>query len=648
METIRTSGSALSKTRQAMIIASLFLLAQAYTVSAHAGSTAGTPQSENLNNWTICWDGVEYRADGNANSESTLALSCKPNVNVSLGQGGYAVLTALLLVNAPAYPANQYDVDIMGPLNDTVFCAQLGQDVMVLVTELPTGNACMSSVHVEDKLKPILVCTSDTLPCNVDIPSINFESFIESVSDNCDPDPTLWFSYTIQNLPCNSNGFTQLISVIWTATDQSGNSSTCQDIIYLKKPQISQIMFPANITVSCVNVNIDPSVTGEPTFNGEPISSTCQIIVFHTDQVIPMCNGSQKILRLWTVMDWCTSGQMTHVQEILIRDNVPPVLICPNNVTVNAGLNGCTAKYTLPFPSVSDACSSPNMIDIDFFVSGVPGIYSPGDMVILGVGITVITVRATDPCANSTMCSYRVTVRDNTPPTIICPGNVTVDCNASTAPSNTGTAIAIDICDATPTITYSDVTVATVNCAVGYIIMRTWKATDHSGNMSTCMQTIVLTDNTPPVITCPANLTIACTASTAPANTGTATASDHCDATPTVTFTDISIGAGCPQEQTIKRTWKATDDCGNSSTCVQTIFVDDNLAPVISCPPNVSIECSASTDPAITGTATATDNCDTTPNITFSDVSNPTGPQEFTITRTWQATDDCGNSSTCI
>ncbi|MEP6795443.1 MAG: hypothetical protein ABJB16_14025, partial [Saprospiraceae bacterium] len=331
METLRNSGSYLSKKGCLVMAASFFLFVQ--SLSATTDRKIDVPNANEAKSWTICWDGMEKNIFDVSENASELALSCKPNVNVSLGLGGYAVLTALTLVNAPG-PANQYDVDIMGPLNDTVFCAQLGQDVMVVVTEIATGNSCMSTVHVEDKLKPTLVCTSDTLPCNVDIPSINFESLIEAVYDNCDPDPDLWFAYTIQNLPCNPNGFTQVINVTWTATDQSGNSSTCVDVVYLKKPQISQIMFPANITVSCVNANIDPSVTGEPTYNGEPISSTCQIIVYHSDQVVPMCNGSQKILRLWTVMDWCNSGTMTHVQEIRIIDNIPPVIICPNNVTV--------------------------------------------------------------------------------------------------------------------------------------------------------------------------------------------------------------------------------------------------------------------------------------------------------------------------
>ncbi|HEY3387386.1 MAG TPA: HYR domain-containing protein, partial [Saprospiraceae bacterium] len=601
-----------------------------------------------LTSWNL-YGTTSLEDDSEINVEvAPVALSCIPEINISLGLGGFAVLDALTLVNAPDYPAFQYEVDIMGPLNDTVFCAQLGQEVMVVVTEIPTGNSCMSTVFVEDKLRPTLVCLSDTLPCNIDIQSINFEDYIETATDNCDDDPTLWYSYVIQNLPCNPHHFTQQILVTWTATDDSGNSATCQDIIYLKKPALGQIVFPPNISISCVNANTDPSNTGEPTFNGEPIGLTCQLIVFHTDQVIPMCNGAMKILRTWTVRDWCTSGMVTRVQEILVVDNTPPVLTCPANLTINAGPGVCTTKYTLPLPVVTDLCATPNQIDIDFFVYGIPGIYSPGQMVTLGLGTTTITIRATDPCGNSSTCNYVVTVRDNTPPVLICPPSVTVGCSASTAPSNTGTATAYDICDSSPDITYSDITVATTDCALGYIITRTWTATDNSGNSISCMQMITLTDNTPPVITCPVNVTISCTASTAPAATGTATASDDCDDVPAITFSDVTAAGGCPQDRIINRTWRATDDCGNSSTCLQQIFIEDNVPPVITCPPDVTINCEDSTAPSNTGLATASDNCDPNPILTFSDVNVPAGPHTYTINRTWTATDHCGNSSTCL
>ena len=91
---------------------------------------------------------------------------------------------------------------------------------------------------------------------------------------------------------------------------------------------------------------------------------------------------------------------------------------------------------------------------------------------------------------------------------------------------------------------------------------------------------------------------------------------------------------------TITRTWVATDACGNSNTCAQTIVVEDSAAPIISCPMDVTIQCSGSTDPMSTGNATASDNCDISPLVTFSDVTaGGTCPQGVAITRTWVATD---------
>lgn len=102
-----------------------------------------------------------------------------------------------------------------------------------------------------------------------------------------------------------------------------------------------------------------------------------------------------------------------------------------------------------------------------------------------------------------------------------------------------------------------------------------------------------LDDDVDPVFTfCPANITIECDESTLPANTGTATGSDNCDSTPSVTYDDTPAAGGCPQEGTITRTWTVTDDCGNSdSSCVQVITIEDTTDPEIDCPPDATIEC---------------------------------------------------------
>ncbi|MHC4697992.1 MAG: hypothetical protein ACYTFA_14765, partial [Planctomycetota bacterium] len=83
------------------------------------------------------------------------------------------------------------------------------------------------------------------------------------------------------------------------------------------------------------------------------------------------------------------------------------------------------------------------------------------------------------------------------------------------------------------------------------------------------------------------------------------------------------------------------DNGDATSSCSSTVTVDDTIAPDINCPGDLIVECDESTDPANTGTATATDTCDASLDITYADVETPGQcPQEKTITRMWTATDD--------
>src|SRR5438034_7793240 len=142
--------------------------------------------------------------------------------------------------------------------------------------------------------------------------------------------------------------------------------------------------------------------------------------------------------------------------------------------------------------------------------------------------------------------------------------------------------------------------------------------------MSTCVQHISFADSTPPVIACPADKVLACGDSTDPADTGSATATDNCGGTAAITHADAATPANCTGKAGIDRTWKATDACGNMSTCVQHITFVDTTPPMITCPANKPLQCNASTAPSNTGTATATDNCDTTPTISHSDATTQT------------------------
>ena len=252
-------------------------------------------------------------------------------------------------------------------------------------------------------------------------------------------------------------------------------------------------------------------------------------------------------------------------------------------------------------------------------------------------------------------------------PVISCPGDIQVNnspgyCYATAALVNNGTATATDNCNTNPTVTgtRSDGQPLNANYPVG-ITTITWTASDGT-NTATCSQTIEVTDNQKPTFTAPSNVTIytdaSCNYNAIPGITGNVTAKlDNCTpaASLVVNFTDGSIIAGsCTGNYSFVRTWTVTDATGNLAQKNQTITVSDNIKPSLTIPPDVSIKCSDSLDPdnnAQLGKATATDNC--TPSgsviITYEDDITPgTCDTRYTITRTWKATDACGNERTDI
>jgi len=123
----------------------------------------------------------------------------------------------------------------------------------------------------------------------------------------------------------------------------------------------------------------------------------------------------------------------------------------------------------------------------------------------------------------------------------------------------------------------------------------------------------------------------------------TVTATDDCDGSVTVSFSESRTDGACPNSYTLTRTWTATDACGNISTTTQTLTVQDTTAPVLSGQgADATIESPAT--PVFTA-PTATDNCDASPLIGFTDLTNQLCGASYRVVRTWTATDACGNVS---
>jgi len=220
---------------------------------------------------------------------------------------------------------------------------------------------------------------------------------------------------------------------------------------------------------------------------------------------------------------------------------------------------------------------------------------------------------------------------------------------AAVPAANIASVTATDNCPGVLTITHQGDVISNQTCANRYTITRTYRATDGCGNFTECTQIITVNDQTPPVLTCPANVTVSCAAAVPAPNIASVTGvSDNCAGVVTVTHIgDVVSNQTCANRYTITRTYRATDVCGNFSQCTQIITVNDQTAPVVTCPANIT-----ATTPigfctvAVSFTPTATDNCGGAVTIT----TVPASGSQFSIGTTLvtvTATDVCGNSSTC-
>jgi hypothetical protein len=171
-------------------------------------------------------------------------------------------------------------------------------------------------------------------------------------------------------------------------------------------------------------------------------------------------------------------------------------------------------------------------------------------------------------------------------------------------------------------------------------------------NTATKDITLTVADQTAPTINCPANITT----NTAPGmcsatvNPGTATATDNCDTSPTIVGTrsdNQPLNASYPKGTTTIH-WTATDDAGNTSSCDQTVTVEDHEPPTISCPANITLEPTCPSGAVATYTApVGQDNCpgaQTT--LTAGSASGSVFPIG-TTTVTYTVTDASGNSASC-
>jgi len=311
---------------------------------------------------------------------------------------------------------------------------------------------------------------------------------IPSVFEACCFDNLTYIDSEVQT-NCAS-GFTKVISRKWTARDCSGNTSTCLQRISLLRPTLAGVQLPVDyddIDAPAFHCEDGAYPTpqwieglglqGFPWAFGEP--DGCSINWGYTDLVIKVCDGTYKIRREWTIVDWCIGDGFTYNQIIKVLDEQGPTFACPANMTVSVDPFSCCAFVNLPDVMITDNCSRINnisgmVVTFDQYTGQQTGMHTfsgtvsdfPGNnwwnLDTLGAfgwtpclpqGTHTVTYIAQDDCGNTSSCTFRLTVRDYVPPVAACDETTTIaigvddpfDCYGPVGPN--GTPAALGACE---------------------------------------------------------------------------------------------------------------------------------------------------------------------------------------------------------
>ncbi|MEY4903036.1 MAG: hypothetical protein RLZZ292_851 [Bacteroidota bacterium] len=592
-------------------------------------------------------------------SSAQCSLACSNNVQVSLAANGQAVLVPqdmlLSAINCTGtltlqlFDTTGVGMNVAPIVANTLKCSNISHNILAKVKDSNSNNFCWGTLKVEDKLAPTLQVQEVTRYCN----EINTTS-PTLVSDNCSI-KTLVFADTLSDFPCgtlNPNGVEVVAKITrkWTATDASNNITTKLQTIWIRRAHLSDVVFPSDKELTCQDNPNNLSLTGQPIIAGNLVTAnngnSCNILVYKSDQILPTCAPiGKRILRTWTVTDWCTNQVTTKVQTIEIKDNTPPVFPAINDITVGTQATGCYGKVTIPTVVATDNCYPPIVSASWQYGNGF------GPFQNVPQGTYIVTYKATDICGNTATKTMNLTVKDDDAPVAVCDGSKQIILGATGIVTmlaanfdkgsydNCGIATILVSKDSVNFTTLIDFDCADLAYGTRTIV---FKVTDNVGLENVCYSTLIFLDNTPPVLSCPSNKTLTCVQDyTNLALTGTALATDNCSNPPYITHTDKATISACGVG-TVLRTWLAQDTKSNTATCVQTITMQDATPIVVDFPQDyTSNGCNNATMPSVAGQPTVTgDDCETIV-VTHTDQTVTVAGTCLKILRHWDIVNLC-------
>ncbi|SFT17316.1 gliding motility-associated C-terminal domain-containing protein, partial [Zhouia amylolytica] len=489
----------------------------------------------------------------------------------------------------------------------------------------------VQTITVEDTTAPAFV---ETLPADttVECDAVPVAETL-TATDNCG-DAAVTFDEVRTDGACVSD---YTLTRTWTATDECGLETVHVQTITVQDTTAPDFVeaLPADTTVECDAVPVAETLTATDNCGDATVA-------FDEVRTDGACVSEYTLTRTWTATDEC-GLETVHVQTITVQDTTAPEFVeaLPADATIE-----CDAVPVAETLTATDNCGDATVTYSEVRTDGA----CVSDYTLTR------TWTATDECGLETVHVQTITVQDTTAPDIddSALDNLIVECDGTGNNGaiqdwldNNGGATATDNCG---TVTWTNnYGGAGSDCSAPIEVIFT--ATDECGNQSSVTATYAIEDTTAPTITTDAaDETVECDGSGNTTelqawldNNGGAIAEDDCSViTWTNDFNALSDECGATGSVTV--TFTATDGCGNFSETTATFTIEDTIDPSFNetLPVDVTVECDGVPTAEI---LTANDACSAAI-VTYDEVrTDGSCPSSYILTRTWTATDECGNDT---
>lgn len=510
-------------------------------------------------------------------------------------------------------------------LDITTFdCTNIGDNPVILTVTDNSGNqsTCNATVTVEDNTNPIVICQNIIVQLDATgNTTITATDINNGSNDACN---TTTLSLDITSFDCTDVG-NNLVTL--TATDNDGNSSTCNAIVTVQDIEVP--------TVICQNITNQLDSTGNVSITITDIDNgtndACGITTLVLDETSFDCtNIGENTVTLIAIDNHDNIATCT--ASVIIEDNINPTAIC-QDMTVQLDSTGNVLITTTDIDNGSnDACGIASLtLDMTSFDC-------------TNIGTEIVMMSVIDNNGNSSTCTSTITIEDNIAPTAICQDlTVVLDATGNTiittAQIDNGSNDACGIASLSLNKTDFDCDDIGENTVVLTV-------TDNNGNISICIATVTVEDNIDPIANCQ-DITIQLD------ETGNATITENaidngsshvCGGliydTNITSFDCTNIGMN-----TVVLT--VTNNSGNSVTCTSIVTVEDNTAPEIICQ-DITIQLDATGNAIITEDAIDNGSSDACGSLTYdTDITTFDCDDVGLNLVTLIVTDANGNSSTC-